>query len=345
MVGLVREVSNKSKIERAQNLAAQLPCQEGKSCSFDLHLPLKTNLQAREAAIRFSRDDLPFVILSGASGWGKTLLLRASAEFISSTTGESVKVVSGEDWGNSRRLSDGVRHLILDDTHLVIPRPRALQALRIELERRVRARRPVFCAISGNGATIRRLFPSLRLWHVAHIEPPSPSERVQILEHLCSIGGISLCGDALRLTAKLVEGDGHSLIGAAARLHVGTSDRRSPQKTDLIRVAGLLHPYVADRGDFDLRDLVVDCVSQSFSKTKIPKKLKTADTVLLVSVYILCCSAELDESSISAYFGISQSQVYQLCCSVKKSLREGDPSLKSFIEQAICGVRRQLCEQ
>jgi chromosomal replication initiation ATPase DnaA len=345
VVGLVREIPKVSKFERIQSPMALLPHKESSHCFFDLHLSLKSNLQAREAAVSFSRGDRPFVVLSGASGWGKTLLLRASAESISSTIGEPVKVVSGEDWGNSRRLSDGVRYLILDDLHLVIPRPRALQALRVELERRVRARRPVLCAISGNGATIRRLFPSLRLWHVAHIEPPTQLERVQILEHLCSIGGISLCDDALQLTAKLVEGDGHSLIGAAARLHVGTSDRRPPQKTDLIRVAGLLHPYVADKGDFDLRDLVVDSVSQSTAKIKAKKRFETADTVLLASVYILCCSAGLDESSIAAYFGITQSQVYQLCCSVKKRLCEGDPELKSFIDQAIYSVRRQLCEQ
>lgn len=301
---------------------------------------LPSNIAAIKAALEFVRTQRQFVVLQGACGWGKTHLLRAATELCGGPR-HDVYMASADEWLNSHRLHDRAGVLVLDDIHLSALRPRSRQLLQMELERRVRARRPTLCAMGTNTRFARRkLLPYSRIWQYVTIVEPTPDERQAIVRQVCLNEGIDLSEDLSVLLAKLVQGDGHSLIGAVKRLKLGME--KAPDSTmHPVRLVGLVQPHL--QIDCDIRDMVLDAVTQSSGRNALPSD-RDASKLTAIAVYILSRLAMISEESIASYFGMKQGDVYKLGQKVAQRLELPDMPLRSHLDRVLNLIASNLCE-
>ncbi|MGI8922870.1 MAG: hypothetical protein ACR2HJ_02320 [Fimbriimonadales bacterium] len=297
----------------------------------DAFASLPSNLAAVRSLAGFAEGRRRFVAIQGASGWGKSHLLRAARDMAAARFHADVQFDSAEHWLNTGSAADRAkaRLLILDDVDSALSRPRSRQMLQLELERRIRTNRPTLCALDIQRRSLRSL-PLSSLWHFAPIAPPTPPERRAIVQQMCKNERLPL-GDALQqLVATLVKGDGHSLLGALLRIKAVVPEWQDVISVHPLRVAGILHPYLADSAHFDLREIVVDSVTRTAGKD--------AARLIAVSVYILSESANLCEESIATYFGMRPGDVYRLRRGVSARLAGEDSALHAHLERSLGAV-------
>lgn len=302
---------------------------------------LDSNRDALKAALSFAHGKEPFVLIHGAGGWGKSHLLRAAADLSRIHGAASVETFPAESW-LTRGLTDSAGVLALDDIHLASTKPKCRALLMMKLERRLKAGRPTICVANGAPeAAIRKLLPQSRRWRRAAITRPSFPERITIVRKLASNTNLDLSDLAVRVIARTVEGDGHSLAGAVRRIEAGI-DKDGCAKLHPVRVAGLLNPFLIDHTDYDLRDVVIDEVVRA-SQASEPKSDRDASKLTAIAVYILSREAMLSEESIAAYFGIRSASVYRRSQKVAELLQSGDKAVELLLGRVLRLITQNLC--
>jgi hypothetical protein len=302
---------------------------------------LPSNLSALNLALSFAAGRRPFGVIHGASGWGKSHLLRIAAHEASRFGSMRVEMAAAEAWVSRRRFLDRAGVLILDDVHLITTRPKSRQLLRMELERRVRAKRPTLLAFDGMTVQrFRRLLPLGRGWEVATLRDPDDAERREVVHQICANEGLRLGGDKVRLLGRLIQGDGHSLSGAISRLRLAGKGEKFPEMHPL-RFVGILHPYLVDHCDYDVRDIVLDAVTASTGKESEHAE-RDARRLAGLAVYSLCSIACISEESIASYFGMKQGDVYKFKRETAKKLQSGDAGLKAHLDRVLALATRNL---
>jgi len=294
----------------------------------DAFAALPSNLAAVRSLAGFAEGRRRFVAIQGASGWGKSHLLRAARDMTAARFYASVHFDSAEHWLSSGSAVDRakVRFLILDDVGSALSRPRSRQLLQLELERRIRTKKPTLCGLDMQRQSLRSL-PLSSLWHSAAIAPPTPSERRAIVQQMCKNERLPLSDPLQQLVANLVKGDGHSLLGALLRIKAVVPEWQDFDSVRPLRVAGILQPYLADSTHFDLREMVVDSVTQTAGKD--------AARLIAVSVYVLSEWADLCEESIATYFGMKPGDVYRLRREVSARLAGEDSALHAHLARSL----------
>lgn len=302
---------------------------------------LPSNISALNSVMSFSQSRRPFVAIQGASGWGKSHCLRVAYSMSKARYNGAVHLASANELNPGKTNFERSSILILDDVQLGSAGERSHQYLQILLERRLRASKPTLCALGGaEPRPLGRMLPFPSRWQVATIGIPTVEERHEIIRSMCATYGLSLPDQLVALVARIIQGEGHSLLGAVLRLKCAAARETDFSQISAIRLAGLLHPYLVDHCDCDLRDVVLDAVTKSSGSHAD----RDAARLTAVAVYALSCLAGISEESIATYFGMKQSDVYLLCNEVVKRLEVPDLALRSQLERVLCLTTGNLCE-
>lgn len=267
---------------------------EGKS--FDSIVTLPSNVQAVESSLLFATGRLSFVAIVGPSGWGKTHLLHASATACAAVdrTPRPV-IISAKEWLSAAYRLDPLLPLIIDDAQDALDNHKIRLQLRLALERRVRAGRPVMIAFSGvrpNRAT-KALLPGYHTaWVTATIEPPATADRQRVVAAMAKAEGLALAETLVKILSRKLPGDGRTFEGALKRLRL--ADVRWLDSSAVLRALGVLNPYFADQSGWDLREAIWDPINRRCC----------TDWNRDLALYLMLSVALLPESEVAAYMEI-----------------------------------------
>ncbi len=308
-------------------------------CSPFAHL---TEIESNKEALSLGRDFIEgkskFVLVIGPKGWGKTQLLQCVAQEISAKVGYPVRPVGSLD--AFLHNAEAMQVLILDDFHALEKYPKSAQKVFRILERRIKTQKPTMVALSESSIhNLRNQIPLWSKWQKATLREPDQAEREQILKKLCREMNISLASDCIKLIARAVQGDAHSLQGALKRIQVAGSCCHL--HFDEIRVAGLLDSVFIEQHGFDIREMILDSVSQSF-----PHKMRRIkpNCCWMLSVYIMRDRAGISEERVARYFGLTPNEVFKLQKQCADCLSKNETIVKEGLEKAIASLKRKLYE-
>lgn len=245
---------------RRPRLSSVLLHAQGKS--FDSIVTLPSNVQAVESSLLFATGRLPLVALLGPSGWGKSHLLYAAASACAAVDRTATPVVmSAKEWAAAAYHLDPSMPLILDDVQEAFEQHKIRIQMRLALERRVRAGRPVLLAFSMPKPTraMKSFLPGYHTaWVTATIETPPAGDRQRVVAAIAKAEGLALSESLVRILARKLPGDGRTYEGALKRLRL--AEPRWLDSASVLRALGVLNPYFADHSSWDLRESVLDMV-------------------------------------------------------------------------------------
>lgn len=269
--------------------------------TFAAFAPLPSNVEASEAALRFSANVEPLVALVGPSGWGKSHLLGAVALRMSKTS-PPVRLASVGDHLRGG-VSDTTGALLLDDCQEVLAKPKMRLMLRLLLERRVRAGRPTMLAFTLPRPTRAQvsLLPLERSWNVATLEAPAAAERALLIEQMAGAEGLALSPRLVRIVAHSMHGNGRTLSGALKRLRLTGPSWLDASAT--LRACGLLDPFFVDNAGWDLKLSVVRLAERNRARFG---RVLPAD----LAIYTLLRVACLGEADVARALKIEPGAAY-----------------------------------
>lgn len=295
---------------------------------------LPSNVAAVETAMHFATGVHTLAAIVGPSGWGKSHILECVAERLGQRYRSAPRVVSAAEWVDDLRM-DGVQPLLLDDLQEVSRRPRSRIQLRIALERRVRTGRPTMLAYDGVKSTrqLRAILPRAKEWAIGLIAEPAPSERALVLAQLAEVEGLSLSPALTHVVAHHMRGDGRTLTGALRRLRLSGSLWNDVGGT--LKACGLLEPFFADCGDWDLRGHIL-AAARRFDSGPIP----TADLV----AYTMLREAAIGEVDVARAMRIEPGEAYSRCTRFERLYKTSEEAMaivQKFLETIVGGLSTQ----
>jgi len=304
---------------------------ERKVNTFGSLAALPSNVEAIEAALMFSAGHNPFVALVGPSGWGKTHLLNAVSLRLTVELQVTAERTTVSDYLANPMRPEVAGPLILDDAQDALTKNRLKQSLRISLERRVKCGKPTILAFTAPKPTraLRALLPSARDWTIATMGAAEPAERVLLLHQMSTAEGLLLSPRLSKVIADQMHGNGRTLAGALKRLRLSGTNWLDPNAT--LRAFGLLDPFFADNGSWDLKHKILKTAEQS---RDLYPKISTLDLAL----YTMLHEAGLSEITVARSAGIEPADAYLRASSFKTYVQDSDGLalvVRQFIESVL----------
>lgn len=305
--------------------------------SFSSLAGLPSNVDSVEAGLQFSTGILSSVAVVGPSGWGKTHLLQSIANHTRTDRGVHIEPVSAIEYLNAPHRFDPSAPLLLDDVQDVLERARQKLALRIILERRVRASRPTVLAFTANkpNRAIRSFLPFVRDWRIVTMGEPAPAERVLLINKMAESEGLALSPRLVKVLANQMHGNGRTLSGALKRLRLsGTISWLETR--DVLRALGHLEPFFADNSGWDLKMWIMKTAEKNrahFSKV----------TPLDLALYTMLREAELPEADVCRVSGLSAQAVYQRTQMLQLQIQGCDitsTNIHQFVEWVVSAIAK-----
>lgn len=327
----VSEVQEHSALRRPR-LSSVLLHSEGKS--FDSIVTLPSNVQAVESSLLFSTGRLPFVALVGPSGWGKTHLLQAAATACAVV--ERIPrpvIISAKEWLSAAYQIDPSQPLIVDDAQEAIEQHKIRIQMRLALERRVRAGRPVLLAFSTPKPTraMKSFLPAYHTaWVTATIEPPTANDRQRVVAAMAKAEGLALAESLVKILARKLPGDGRTFEGALKRLRLAEAKWLDAAAT--LRALGVLNPYFADHGSWDLREFILDAIYRR-CKTEWNRDL---------ALYVMLHVALLPEADVASFMEMEPGAAFSRAERFRK-LHEGSEDVRLQTRRCIESIVDTLC--
>ncbi len=304
--------------------------------SFASIAALPSNVEAIEAALLFSTGLASFVALVGPSGWGKSHLLEAVSSRLGHDACPAPSRLELSTYLMNPLRFEQSRVLILDDVQDVLAKSKLRQSLRFNLERRVRGGKATILAFTSPKATrqIRALLPNQREWNVASIGAPEPAERVLLINQMSAAEGLALCPRLAKIIAYQMHGNGRTLSGALKRLrltHTNWLDTRST-----LRACGLLEPFFADNGSWDLKHKILRVAEQQKGQFA---KLSSTD----LAIHTMLSEAGLAEVDVARAVSIEPAEAYVRSSRFRKTVEE-DHEVNSYVRQFMEHVVQSLAQ-
>jgi chromosomal replication initiator protein len=286
---------------------------------------LPSNVQAIDAALLFSAGMQPLVALVGPSGWGKSHLLEAVATRLATDGSAVPQLLTATEWALGTVRSEPTQPLLLDNAQDALEQSRTRQAMRLALERRVRAARPtLLCFTAGKASRmIRSLLPQPRSWTVASIGFPEPMERVLVIEQMARVEGLQLSHQLIKIVAFRMQGNGRTLTGALKRLKLFGSLWLDPAST--LRACGVLNPFLADSHEWDLGETILRASREGAPEPKFAQD---------IALYLMLRYASLAEPDAARYAGVEPREAYSRATALERATAT-DPELRTAIHRAI----------
>lgn len=294
---------------------------------------VRSNRDAVAKAVAWARGEIPFVVLSGCPGWGKTHLASEAAH-LATELGRSVQVLC------STQVRATAEMLVVDVCASLRVGTRNATEFSAVLERRVRAGQATLLVLN-QGCKCGRL-PASSKWSHGLVSEPSMPEREVIAAAICRRLGFFLSEQSRAQVVRMVEGDGHRLVGALRRLAYH-AERGTPLDNQPIRIAGMLHPHGWGVNGMDVLDVVMNAAGQTGARGILPA-LHPNERTIALAAYVLSTEALLCEALIGEYFGIHQSSVYGMIQHVREFVEEGDSRVRRCLERIRALAGRELSE-
>lgn len=301
---------------------------------FEMLAPLPSNVEAIESAMLFAQGLLPFVVIVGPSGWGKTHILEATAQKIGEATGRAAEVCGALDWIGTPSRSTCAEPVLLDNVQDALRPARAKQALRIELERRVAAGKPTMLSYTFEQlpTRFRSQLPVSRSWCVNRIQAPSCAEREVLVKHIAGVEGVQLSPVLVRVLGHRLGGNGRTVQGALHRLRlVGDSWLCA---ACVLRALGLLNPFFAAESSWDLREHIHEVVAQSGT---IGSRFGPTD----LGAHAMLKAAHLPEDQVALFYGITPAEAYSRATALERAML-ANAWTRTFVEGVIERIVRDL---
>lgn len=285
---------------------------------------LPSNIDAIEAAMRFTEGVHDHVAVFGPSGWGKSHILHAVVDQAVQAGGTRPVLASSLQWASSSQRADTCEVLILDDVQDVLCHPRARHSFRQRLDLRVRTGRKTLLAWSSSEGSrkARTALPSLQHWVLAEIEKPKTSERTQVALQIAGMNSLLISRSIATLMARHLHGNGRSILGAVQRLRLVKSNWMA--REDVIPACGVLSPYLLGQNGWDPRDHVFDAV------TRVTSGRTCAFTKNEICSYLMLEEMGLSENEVATFLRLAPSAAYNGARSIKVGL--SDPQLENTLD-------------
>lgn len=291
---------------------SQLP-EDGQS--FASFAVVRTNVQAVETAMLFANGIATNAVIAGPSGWGKSHLIEAGTELLTTQCREVARVMPAAEWmaGGCKPMSEA---LVLDHVQDALRGPKAKLMLRMALERRMRSRRRTLlvATVQDDARSLRALLPQSREWCIGLLSEPTIHDRATVLEHVARTLGLRISKRLIGILATVLKGTGRSLVGVSKRLLLESADWT--QGEGELRALGLLGPYLTDNPNWDLRDLIHE-VCYATESVASPGK-NTRD----FAIHVMLRVAQIPESQVAGYFHASPASVYARASRLHKHIAE-----------------------
>ncbi|HTQ08823.1 MAG TPA: hypothetical protein VMI31_02010 [Fimbriimonadaceae bacterium] len=295
---------------------------------------LPSNVGAVETALHFASGLNAFTAIVGPSGWGKTHILECVSEKLSQRWRPVPLVMSATEWLAGGHSGDPSLPLLLDDVQELTSRPRSRIQLRLGLERRVRSGRPTMLAFTAAKKTrhLSAILPCAKDWMIGAVSEPAPSERMLIIAQLADAQGLSLSSSLTRVIAHKMRGNGRTLVGALRRLRL-----HGPLWNDVsgtLKACGLLEPFFADSGSWDLRGHVLS-VARGFDASRFGVPI--SDLV----AFTMLREAALSEVDVARSLSIEPGEAYARCARFERQYKTSENALfavRCFAESVVEGL-------
>lgn len=294
---------------------------------------VESNRDAVTKAVAWAHGEIRFLVVSGCAGWGKTHLASKAAE-LASDFGRSVQVLSST-WSQP-----SAETVVLDLCSRLRQGTRSATELAAFLERRIRAGQSTLLVLAPECGCNR--LPCASKWEHAFIAPPSLSDREAIAAAVCRRLGFFLSASSRAQVVRMMDGDGHRLVGALQRLSA-YAERGTPMDNQPIRIAGLLCPHLTGVSGPAVFDVVTNAAGQTGARGILPA-LHPNERTIALAAYVLSTEALLCEALIGEYFGIPQSSVYGMIQHVREFVEEGDYRVRRCLERIRALAGRELSE-
>lgn len=294
--------------------------------TFASFAPLPSNVEASEAALRFSASYAPLVALVGPSGWGKSHLLGAAALRMAKSA-PPVRLASVCEHLRSGGAVDVTGSLLLDDCQEVLAKPKMRLMLRLLLERRVRAGRPTMLSFTLPRPTraLMGLLPLERSWDVATLEAPAPAERALLIEQMAGAEGLALSPRLVRIVATRMHGNGRTLSGALKRLRLAGASWLDAAA--VLRACSLLDPFFADNPGWDLKAAITRLADRHRSRFG---RVLPAD----LAIYTMLRVGGLGEADVARELEIEPSAAYLRATRFAQEVA-ADPIVATYVQRFV----------
>jgi len=200
-------------------------------------------------------------------------------------------------------------------------------ALRLNLERRVKCGKPTLLAFTSPkpNRALRSFLPIARDWTIASMGAAEPVERLLLLHQMSGAEGLALSPRLSKVIADHMLGNGRTLAGALKRLRLSGSNWLDSSAT--LRAFGLLDPFFADNGTWDLKHKVLRVAEHSKSQFI---KVNVSDLAL----YTMLHEAGLSEIDVARAIGIEPSEAYLRASRFKAQLSDSE-LIRGYVRQFI----------
>ncbi len=287
-----------------------------------------SNVRAVETGLLFATGTLLFAAVLGPSGWGKSHLLEAVANHHPGPfNGRRCELWSALEWLNGSRTRSGPAALLLDNVQDALARSRSRQALRVALERRVRAGWPTLLAFTETGPTrsVRAALPQQREWALATLRTPDAVEREVVVGQMAETEGVLLAPELRRILAHRLEGNGRTLLGALKRLQLAGDKWITP--ADVLRACGVLNPFFASSSAWDLRDHLLEVAADYACQCAVTTRQDLA-------AYAMLKVAQLSEADVARYLKLEPGHAYAVAQRVEADLH-GDGAARAVADRFV----------
>lgn len=299
--------------------------------SFSSLAALPSNVEAIESALLFSAGLNDFVVVVGASGWGKSHLLSAAEARFRLEGVMCPPPMSAEAYVENQPKLDPPTPLILDDCHEVLGKVRSKALLRLALEQRVRSGRATMLSFTSPKITrtIKNFLPHPREWAVTTIGVPEPEERVLLINQMASADGLALSPSLVRIIAYQMHGNGLTIAGALKRLRLSGSSWLDGFAT--LRACGLLEPFFADNSSWDLKHKIIRSAEGS-------RAVFSQFAALDLATYTMLRVASLCEADVARVLGMEPAAAYLKASRFERELERDSAksaSLTQFVDLVV----------
>jgi hypothetical protein len=283
--------------------------------SFSSIASFGSNADAVDAGLLFLNGVEKNVVVLGPSGAGKTHLLNVMAAHFRQSGLPVDGVRSAAEYLRHPLHADGESPLLLDDCHEIWTSPKQKMALRLQLERRVRAGRPTVLSFTQETPSrmLSALLPQRREWRISQISAPTADERLTLIQKMAKNEGIVLSPRLARIMASEIPGSASALAGALKTLKLIGNEWKSP--ASILRSLSLMDPYFGGNSAWDLRHRLLKLAKDP---AHAAEGVQPMDLALYTLVYVV----GMPESHIEAGTNLPCCDIYRRASAFRRLVEE-----------------------